>query len=102
MTCLGKAVIKGVQFKAFLGNKAFDANGFRDALMDRKASVVIPSKNNRKSQIPHDKDVYKWRYLVENYSVKIKEFRGLTTRYYKTDISYSANWTLTVAIIAAR
>ncbi|MBL4748746.1 MAG: transposase, partial [Magnetovibrio sp.] len=67
-----------------------------------KASIVIPSKSNRKSQIPHDKDVYKWRHLVENYFSKIKEFRGIATLYDKTDVSYIANWTLTAAIIAAR
>ncbi|MBL4748098.1 MAG: hypothetical protein JKY17_04795 [Magnetovibrio sp.] len=49
----------------------------------------------------HNKDVYKWRHLVENYFTKIKEFRGIATRYDKTDVSYSANWTLTVAILAA-
>jgi len=37
-----RTVIKDVQFKAFLGDKAFDENGLRDELMDRKASVVIP------------------------------------------------------------
>ena len=72
-----RTVIEGVQFKAFLGDKAFDANWLRDELMERKASVVIPSKSNRKSQISHDKEVYKWRHLVENYFAKIKEFRGI-------------------------
>jgi len=95
-------LIEDVEFKAFLGDKAFDANWLRDELMDRKASVVIPSKSNRKSHIPHDKEVYKWRHLVENYFAKIKEFRGIATRYDKTDISYIANWNLTAAIIAAR
>ncbi|MBL4747583.1 MAG: IS5 family transposase [Magnetovibrio sp.] len=95
-------LIEDVEFKAFLGDKAFDANWLRDELMDRKASVVIPSKSNRKSQIPHDKEVYKWRHLVENYFAKIKEFRGIATRYDKTDVSYIANWNLAAGIIAAR
>ncbi len=95
-------VIEDMEFKAFLGDKAFDANWLRDELAKRKASVVIPSKSNRKLQIPHDKEVYKWRHLVENYFAKIKEFRGIATRYDKTDVSYIANWNLTAAIIAAR
>jgi transposase len=34
---------------------------------------------------------YRWRHLVENYFAKIKEFRGIATRYDKTDNSYAAN-----------
>ncbi|MBL4748529.1 MAG: IS5/IS1182 family transposase, partial [Magnetovibrio sp.] len=41
-------------------------------------------------------------HLVENYFAKIKEFRGIATRYDKTDVSYSANWNLAAGIIAAR
>ena len=91
-----------MEFGAFLGDKAFDANWLRDELGERNTSVVIPSKTNRKTLIPHDKEVYKWRHLVENYFAKIKEFRGIATRYDKTDESYTANWNLAAAIIAAR
>ena len=50
----------------------------------------------------YDKIMYRWRHLVENYFAKIKEFRGIATRYDKTDISYAANLYLVAAIIAAR
>ena len=43
-----------------------------------------------------------WRHLIENYFAKIKEFRGIATRYDKTDISYAANWNLVATIIAMR
>ena len=46
--------------------------------------------------------MYKWRHLVENYFAKIKEFRGIATRYDKTDTSYAANWHLTAMLIAAK
>jgi transposase len=46
--------------------------------------------------------MYKWRHLVENYFAKIKEFRGIATRYDKTDTSYAANWYLCATSIAAR
>jgi len=95
-------VLKAIEFAAFLGDKAFDAHWLRDERPDRKASVVIPSKSNRTLQIPHDKEVYKGWHLIENYLAKIKEFRGIATRYEKTDVSYSANWTLAAGIIAAR
>ncbi|MDP6271866.1 MAG: IS5/IS1182 family transposase, partial [Alphaproteobacteria bacterium] len=40
--------------------------------------------------------------LVENYFAKIKEFRGIATRYDKTDTSYAANLNLAATIIAMR
>jgi transposase len=40
--------------KILLGDKGYDADWFRDALADRKISACIPSKSNRKVQIPHD------------------------------------------------
>jgi hypothetical protein len=40
--------------------------------------------------------------MVENYFSKIKEFRGVDTRYDKTDSSYEATWNLAAAIIALR
>ncbi|HJN24915.1 MAG TPA: IS5/IS1182 family transposase, partial [Rhodospirillales bacterium] len=45
---------------------------------------------------------YKWRHLVENYFSKIKEFRGINTRYDKTDTSYEATWDIAATIIQLR
>jgi len=96
------ALIAGLQFDAFLGDKAFDADHLRQNLIDRRAKVVIPAKRNRKTHIPHDEEMYKWRHLVENYFSKIKEFRSVNTRYDKTDISYRATWSIAATIIALR
>jgi len=40
--------------------------------------------------------------LVENYFAKIKEFRGIATRYDKTETSYGANLNLVATVIAMR
>ncbi len=95
-------LIGGVCFDALLADKAFDADWLRAELDERGASAVIPPKANRKQQFTYDKEMYKWRHLVENYFAKIKEFRGIATRYDKTDSSYAANLNLVAAIIAAR
>ena len=79
--------IDGLTFDALIGDKAFDADHFRQALEERGAMAVIPSQRNRKVHIRHDEEAYKWRHLIENYLSKIKEFRGVCTRYDKTDIS---------------
>ena len=95
-------LIKGVPFGALLADKAFDTNCLLEALNDRGAIAVIPPKSNRIVQREYDKEAYRWRHLVENYFAKIKEFRGIATRYDKTDNSYAANWNLVAALIASR
>ena len=93
-------MIKGVSFDALLADKAFDADWLLQDLDERGATAVIPPKTNRKIQRNYDAEVYKWRHLVENYFAKIKEFRGIATRYDKTDYSYAACWNLVAALIA--
>ena len=95
-------LIQGIQFDALLADKAFDVDWLREELDQRGATVVIPPRANRKHQYDYDKDIYRWRHLVENYFAKIKEFRGIATRYDKTDTSYTANLNLVAAIIGTR
>ncbi len=95
-------LIDGLAFDALVGDKAFDADRLRQTLQERGATAVIPAKRNRKIHIPHDQEVYKWRHLIENYFSKIKEFRGVNTRYDKTDTSYQATWNIAATIIALR
>lgn len=102
-------LIRGVSFGALLADKAFDANWLLEELDARgaaavipPAAAVIPPKANRKQQRNYDTHAYKWRHLIKNYFAKIKEFRGIATRYDKTDCSYAANWNLVAALIASR
>ena len=95
-------LIDGLDFSALLADKAFDADWLREELDQRGCVAVIPPRSNRKVQFDYDTTMYKWRHLVENYFAKIKEFRGIATRYDKTDTSYAANLQLVAAIIAAR
>jgi transposase len=95
-------LIKDIEFAALLADKAFDVDWLRENLDARGAVAVIPPKSNRKIQYEYDEYIYRWRHLVENYFAKIKEFRGIATRYDKTDTSYAANLNLVAAIIAAR
>ena len=95
-------LIEGLEFDALLADKAFDADWVLAEIDERGATAVIPPKSNRLLQRIYDKAMYAWRHLVENYFAKIKEYRGIATRYDKTDTSYAANWNLVAAIIAAR
>jgi transposase len=87
-------LIEDVLFGALLADKAFDADWLLETLDARGATAVIPPKSNRKQRRNYDEDAYGWRHLIENYFAKIKEFRGIATRYDKTDCSYTASWNL--------
>ena len=95
-------LIHKISFGALLADKAFDADWLLQDLDERGATAVIPPKANRKVQRNYDIHMYKWHHLVENYFAKIKEFRGIATRYDKTDTSYAANWYLSAMIVASR
>ncbi len=95
-------LIEGLTFDALIADKAFDADHLREALDEQCAQAIIPAKRNRKVHIPHDEEAYKWRHLVENYFSKIKDFRGVNTRYDKTDTSYQATWCIAATVIALR
>lgn len=71
--------------QALLADKAYDA---RDRVLNllEKAHIhcVIPPKSNRIDQRTYDEDMYKIRHLIENFFQKLKQFRGIATRYDKT------------------
>ena len=95
-------LLEGLNFAAFLGDKAFDNDTLRAALHQRGATAVIPPRRNRKVCIDYDREMYKWRHLVENFFARIKEFRRIATRYDKTDTSFAAIIYLASTILALR
>jgi len=95
-------LIEDIDFKALLGDKAFDIDWLRAELDGRGAAAVIPPKDNRKRTIECDFAMYGWRHLIENFFCDIKEFRRIATRYDKTDCSFSAMVYLASSIIALR
>ncbi len=95
-------LIEDVAFGALLGDTAFDTDWLRAELDARGAAAVIPPKANRKAAISFDRDMDRWRHLIENTFAKLKEFRAVATRYDKTDTSYTATIHLAAAVIASR
>jgi transposase len=51
---------------------------------------VIPPRKNRRTQRSYDKDLYKWRHIVENTFLHLKDWRGIATRYAKNVKSFIA------------
>ena len=63
--------------------------------------VVTPPKSNCKRQRPYDQSLYKLRHLVENAFLRLKQWRGIATRYAKRSASYLAAVQLRCAILWA-
>jgi transposase len=76
------------KIKAFLADKGYDSDAIREELARADVEAVIPAKSNRKSAIPHDREKYRWRNLVERLFNKLKNWRRVATRYDKTKESY--------------
>ena len=83
-------LIEGLRADYMLADRAFDADWLRKSLSTHGISPVIPPRKNQKHPADYDKEMYKWRHLVENFFQKIKDYRGIATRYCKTDASFAA------------
>ncbi len=56
----------------------------------------------RKAPLDIDREVYKWRHLIENFFGKLKEFKRIAMRSDKTNTSFAAVITLAAALINSR
>lgn len=95
-------LLQGIDLQALLADKAFDANWLIEHLQSVHCQVVIAQKANRKEPLLIDKEMYKWRHLIENYFCKLKEFKRIAMRSDKTDSSFAAVITLASAVINSR
>jgi transposase len=73
-----------------LGDKAYDADGFRRDVAERGAWANIPPKSNRRDPDPFSHFLYRYRNLVERFFNKLKHFRAVATRYEKHAENYLA------------
>ena len=83
-----------------LADKGYDADKRVIApLMAQGKTVVIPSKCNRITPRDYDKDLYKARHLIENFFAKLKQYRGIATRYDKRAVNFLGAIYLAAAVI---
>jgi transposase len=95
-------LIREVEFGGLIADKAFDTNWTIAELKRRGAKAVISQHPRRATPLDIDKEVYKWRHLVENFFGKLKEFKRIAMRSDKTDTSFEAMIYLGSTIIASR
>jgi len=67
--------------KELLADRGYDANWFREALLDKGITPCIPPKRNRKEHIDYDNTLYKQRHKIEIMFGRIKDWRRIAMRY---------------------
>ena len=89
-----------VETKAVIADKAYDAKErVLKPLAERGIECVIPCKKNRLQSRPYDKELYKARHLIENFFAKLKQFRGIATRYDKRSSNFLSGIYLAASFI---
>ncbi len=79
----------GPEPKVMLADRGYDSDHIRKTLEEKGAAAVIPTRRNRKVQIPVDGHIiYALRNRIEPCFNKLKNARRLATRYGKTAESY--------------
>lgn len=83
-----------------IADKAFSAED-RVIILLKKAGkgIVIPSKANAKEPRNYDRDLYRTRHLIENFFAKLKQYRGIATRYDKTAQNFLSAVYLAASIV---
>ena len=81
-----------------LADKAYDSNAIRDQAQEQDVWANIPPKSNRKGSFVFSAFLYRYRNLVERFFNKLKQFRGIATRYDKSPDNFLA----AIKLISAR
>ena len=64
-----------------IGDRGYDSNGFRNALLARRIEPCIPPRKNRRVQHPYCRTLYRQRHKIENMFGRLKDWRRIAIRY---------------------
>jgi len=87
------------QAGALLADRGYDADWFRNGLIDMGISSCIPSRAGRKVQVPHDAELYRQRHKIENMFARLKDWRRIATRYDRCPILFLCACALAATVI---
>ena len=71
-----------------LADRGYDTDEIINYCKAHNIEAVIPPKKNRVVLREYDEYIYKIRHLVENAFLKLKQWRGVATRYAKTTAAF--------------
>ncbi|PYD61154.1 hypothetical protein CFR72_14830 [Gluconacetobacter entanii] len=92
-------LLDGVDPKAFIADKAYDVDPLIETLEARQIIPVIPSRKNRCNPRKISFQLYKNRNIIERFFARLKQFRGIATRYDKLQSTFLAAVQLVSAIL---
>jgi len=85
--------------KWLLGDRGHDADWFKDALTDKGITPCIPRRGKRKAPVTYDKRHYKRRNRIEIMFGRLKDWRGVATRYDRFPTVFLSAITLAALVI---
>lgn len=81
----------GIAAPTVIADKGYDAEArVLVPLREAGKAAVIPPKRNRVEARDYDQHLYRARHLIENFFCRLKQFRGIATRYDKTRRNFLA------------
>ena len=94
------ALLPDMEAEALIADRAFDADArVLEPLAAAGKAAIIPPRRRRRQKRNYDRHLYKARHLVENFFARLKQFRGIATRYDKTARSFLAAIHLAAAYV---
>jgi len=84
------ALTEGFCADHLVADKGYDTDAIAERAKAAGMQVVIPPRSNRKQPRQYDDHIYCLRHLVENAFLRLKEWRGIATRYAKRSSSFLA------------
>jgi transposase len=64
-----------------LADRGYDADWFRETLVDKGTKPCIPGRKSRKKTVKYDRRRYKQRNRIERMFGRLKDWRRVATRY---------------------
>jgi transposase len=85
-----------------IADKGYDSDALVEIFESQGMKVCIPPRSHRRHPRDYDTFLYKVRHLVENAFLRLKEWRGLATRYAKRQSSFLSAVCFRCALIWAK
>jgi transposase len=94
------ALLPAVAAEAVIADRSDDAEARVLAPLREAGKVaVIPPRRARREQREYDRDLYRARHLIEHCFCRLKQYRGVATRYDKTRRNFLAAIYLAASVI---
>lgn len=83
-------MLKDARHPWVLADKAFDSSAVVAQIDLQGSTAVIPPRRGRLIERPYDRNIFKARFVVEQFFARIKRCRRVATRYDKLAVTYLA------------